>query len=420
MCSAIGVAVDGHGQGLAHPRVGVALLVEGQAEEREAGRRRLGVAAVELLLRDLAHLGGDPGQDVEVAGQRVGVGGRRVGVHAVLQRLDRRLLRAGEPVGGHQRDARARDVLALGPEGTVADRVGAERLRVVEERLGQREEGVVADGHRELRERCAQGDGEGQVVDDAQTAHLRRGGVAGRLAVVVQRGLQVAVALDVREEVGARLGVRAVRGVVPGVDEGRGGDRGPVVERPPVVQRDGPGDAVVGRDAVRHPGVADLAVGAVLDQPGPQRLEDLGAVLLHGVARDERGGRLADGDADRLGRVLVTASRRAAGAEQNGAGERCESQARVALGACHVSGAFPSPRSEGRGRGAARPRSQPYSPSSTQDSRRAGDVPEGRSGSRSAAPAAPGTTKRARPEGRTRWSEESRLSESNRRPSHYE
>jgi hypothetical protein len=32
----------------------------------------------------------------------------------------------------------------------------------------------------------------------------------------------------------------------------------------------------------------------------------------------------------------------------------------------------------------------------------------------------PETTQRARPRGRTRWLEGSRLSESNRRPSHYE
>ena len=165
---------------------------------------------------------------------------------------------------------------------------------------GQREERVVAEGDRELRERRAQGDGEGPVVDDLQPAQLGGGGLAGRLAGVVDRGLQVAVALDVGEEVGARLRVGAVGGVVPGVDEGLGGDRRPVVEGPAVVQPDGPRDAVVGLDGVGHPGVADRAVRAVLDQPGPERLEDLGAVLLDRVAREERADRLADRDADRL------------------------------------------------------------------------------------------------------------------------
>src|SRR3954454_8288863 len=136
ICSAIvfrSIAMD---SAPAHPRVGVPLLVEGQAEEGEAGGRRLLVPATEFLSGELTGLGRDPGDDVEVARQRVRVGGRGVGVDAVLDRLDRRGPRAAEVVEADQPDALARDEVAVGPERTVADRPASERIRVREERLG--------------------------------------------------------------------------------------------------------------------------------------------------------------------------------------------------------------------------------------------------------------------------------------------
>ena len=243
--------VDRQGQRLAHPGVGVALVVQRQAEERET-RGRVSTyrspnssGAVPLASAGIAR------EDVEVAGQRVGVRGGGVGVDPELDGVDRGVLLARELVEGAHGHALAGHELAVGPEGPVADRLTAESLRVLEERLGQGEEGVVAEADRELGERRGQRDGEGAVVDDPQPAHLRGHRLAGRLARVVHRGLQVAVALDVAEEVGTGLGVGAVGGVVPGGDEGLGGDRRAVVEGPAVAQADGPRHAVFGLDGLR-------------------------------------------------------------------------------------------------------------------------------------------------------------------------
>ena len=168
-------------------------------------------------------------------------------------------------------------------------------LRVLEEGLGQRVEGVVADGHRELRERRAQRDGEGRVVDDLEAAHLLRGGRRDDVAGVVGLGLQVVVALDVGEEVRAALGVGAQRRVVPRVDEGLRGDRGAVVEGPAVLERDRPGGGCRRtRSTRRRRCTRTDASSRVLDQAGPQRVDDLAALGLGGVARDERVLRLAD------------------------------------------------------------------------------------------------------------------------------
>ncbi len=136
------LAVDGQRQRLAHPRVGVPLLVQRQAEEGEAGRRRLDEPARELLLRGAGSR--RPGCPGRCRGCRPARRCRPcgVGVDAELDRLDRRRRGPLVLVEGLTRDALARARTRRRPGTGRCRRLAAERLRVVEERLGEGKNGL--------------------------------------------------------------------------------------------------------------------------------------------------------------------------------------------------------------------------------------------------------------------------------------
>jgi hypothetical protein len=126
-------------------------------------------------------------------------------------------------------------------------------------------------------------------------------------------GLLVAVALDVAEEVGGALRVRRVGGVVPGLDERLGRHRRAVVEGPAVLERDGPDLVVLGLDRLRDRVVGDLGgLQVVADERREQRLEDLVALALRGVAGDERVLGVVDLHREAAAGLLVLACRRLA------------------------------------------------------------------------------------------------------------
>ncbi|MCZ2857946.1 hypothetical protein O2W17_05255 [Blastococcus sp. VKM Ac-2987] len=338
-----GLPVDAHRQRLTDARVGEPLVVGRVAEVGEPGGRGLEVAVAEHVLGRGQGVRRQVRQDVEVARLQVVVSGVQVGVDAEVHGLrDGRVL-AGVVLVPGDGDALTGDELALGLERTVADRHGAEALGVLEEGLGHRPEGVVADGHRELGERRGELHLEGVLVDDPEAAELLGGGVTGDVALVVGRRLQVVVPEDVREEVGRTLGVGAVGGVVPRVDEGLRGHRSAVVERPAVLELDGPGGVVLGLDRLRDAGVLDRAVGGVLDQARPQGGDDLVALALRRVARDEGVLRLTDVDAEgaavgssavaTAAAVVVTAT---TGGQQHRGGDAAGHERGPALAQIHV------------------------------------------------------------------------------------
>src|SRR5690606_14717648 len=80
------------------------------------------------------------------------------------------------------------------------DRLLAEGLRVLEERVRLRRKGRVAQTHRQVRDLLGGLDGEGVVVDDLQAGHLLSGGlaVAGAGVITVTGALDIVEALDRR------------------------------------------------------------------------------------------------------------------------------------------------------------------------------------------------------------------------------
>lgn len=174
--------------------------------------------------------------------------------------------------------------------GTVADRLLAERLRILVEGCGQRHVRGVPEHGREGGVRRVQRDDERVVVLDIESAQLR--------VLVDALLLQLVIALDGAEERGGDLPVRRVGGVAPRLREGFGGHRRTVSEFPPVPEGDGVLRGVgVGLDAL-----GDLVFGgAVLlvgDQAGEHLAQHDDGRRLVGVAGDQLAlgleGRIAD------------------------------------------------------------------------------------------------------------------------------
>src|SRR5690606_23857567 len=134
-------------------------------------------------------------------------------------------------------------------------------------------------------------DREGAVVDDLQPRH----GVGGLRAAVL--GVDLVVALDVAEEVGVALVVLQAGAVVPGVDEGLGGDLLAVAEGPAVLDRDREVLRVRGLDLLREHVLRLAGLRVVALQPPEDHVEHLAALHLVGVGGLERVLRVAPGGA---------------------------------------------------------------------------------------------------------------------------
>ena len=236
--------VDRHRDGLADPRVGEPLVVGREArvgDVRDVGlmKRSPNSASAEAMAS-----GGRVSTMSTLPSCSVGVGRVHLGVDAVLQPIGLGRLVAGVVVVAGQGDtAPAPGTKALlGLERAVADRLLAEGRGVVEE--GRRAAGRRRCSRRPswATARTARTASTSKVRSSttAQAAHLGRGRVAGHVAGLVGGSLQVVVPGDVSEEVRVLLGVGAVGGVVPRVDEGLRVHRRAVVERPAVLERDGP------------------------------------------------------------------------------------------------------------------------------------------------------------------------------------
>lgn len=267
------------------------------------------VAEVRL---DVAELGGGHVVDeVEVARRQVGVGGVVVGedleVDAAVLRLV--VARVVVPLAQVHRGALG---VRLDGVRAVPDGLGEPGVVVVVERLGQGDEGGVAEGVGPQGELLGELGGEAQVVDDLQAGQGLGGGGAGLRVDLV-------VALDVLEEVGVLLVVLQCGAVVPRVDEGVGGDLLAVGERPAVLEFDrevlgvrrvdGLGDHVLGLAGLR----------VVADQSAEDHVEDLAALDLVGVGGFQWVLRVSPGGADdavgaAAAAVAVTAA----------AGRRCQ------------------------------------------------------------------------------------------------
>ncbi|RPK86426.1 hypothetical protein EES47_20920 [Streptomyces sp. ADI98-12] len=290
------LAVDRHRQALHDLGVDVLplLRVEG-GDDRLDGRVLLldgAVTEVGLVLRQV--LRADLADHVQVAGEDVLVGGLDGGVVLELDALVLGLVRTGVVRVGLDLDELAVRPL-LERVRAVADRLLAERLRVVEEDLGQRGPGGVAELVLEVRDRLVELDGEGGVVHGLQAGHLLGLGL-GALTV----GVDVLVALDVLEPERVLHLVLDVRGPVPRIDVGLGGDGGAVVELPALLQLHRPGLRVLGLDRLGV-GVDDVALGVEVQELGEERLDDVRAEGLVGVGRDQGLLRLADVDRDVAG-----------------------------------------------------------------------------------------------------------------------
>ena len=124
----------------------------------------------------------------------------------------------------------------------------------------------------------------------SQAGHLlgRRAAALAGVLLVGAGALQVGVALDGLEEVGALVAVRAVGGVVPGFDEALGRDRRAVVEL--VVRLDLDGEVLVvgGLDRLSDVHLGSRVLGVVVDQLRRGHVEDVATTGLGGVAGDQR------------------------------------------------------------------------------------------------------------------------------------
>jgi hypothetical protein len=168
------------------------------------------------------------------------------------------------------------------------------------------------------------------VVDDLQTGELV--GLRLGLALVV-RALHVAEALDGLHEVTGGLRVRAVGGVVPGVDEVLRLDLGAVVELVALDQLDGEGLVVLGGDGLRDVVLGSSRLRVVVHQLGGRRVQNVATTGLGGVAGNQRvlGVAAPDGDraaglaaSRRVGRVAALAATTGCGKQRGGgdAGKR--------------------------------------------------------------------------------------------------
>ena len=283
-----GGTVNGHGDGLATQLaflgVGLEVLEVGRdGEGLDDGTGLVVGLDLGILLEGLGLGGRDGFHHVEVAGLDVGVGGGVGGVdlegHAIVLSLAVtvviRVLQHGDllvviPVVEHVRTGAA--VLRILAEGLGGG-------GILEEGVGQRGETGVADLQREHGIRLVQGDGEGLVVDDLQTAQL--------LVTLEAAGLlQIVVAGDGVEEGGAQHGVLGVGDVAPGLGEVLG-LHGLAVGELPVLQLDG----VLGGVSVRGDGFSDfvgrVALGVKGHQTGEQQVGGLAATSLVDVARNQ-------------------------------------------------------------------------------------------------------------------------------------
>ena len=164
---------------------------------------------------------------------------------------------------------------------TIANRLLAEGLRILEEGFRQRGKRGIADLDGEHRIGLVQIDGEFLIIDDLQTLELF-------ITLELVSVLQLVIALDGGEEGGAELSVLGIGRVAPRLGEGFGGHRSAVGELPAILELDGVLSGVI----VSFDGFCNLiggiAFGIERNQTREQQVERLAAAGLVAVARDER------------------------------------------------------------------------------------------------------------------------------------
>ncbi len=168
--------------------------------------------------------------------------------------------------------------------GAVADRVLAERVYIGVCAFGNRQERHVAHLVRERGVGCVERDLQRVVVHHLEAAQLCVFAAIG--------GLQRVIALDGREDRGAELPVRGVRGERPRFGVGVRGDFLAVGELQSVAQCDRVLRSVAVRGDRFGVGVDQLAIVRERDEPFEELCHDLPAGHVVGVAGQQVGGRL--------------------------------------------------------------------------------------------------------------------------------
>src|SRR6476469_8384741 len=275
-------AVDRHGDRLAAELAGLAApfrQVFRDGDGLVAGVRLVDGAVAEVRLEVLQRAGRDGLQDVQVVGHQVLV--RRVVVLVDLERYAGVLGLARAVVVRVRNELDLHVVLPAAVRElvrTIADRLLAEALRVLQRAGRDRHEGGVTEAQRPVGFRLREFNGEGLVVDDLQAGHgLDRGAL----------GAGLVVALDALEEAAAELRVLGSRTEVPGVDERLGRDGLAVGDLLVLLDLDGEVLAVLAFDGLGQ-FVHGLAGGVIADQAGEHHLDDLAAANFVGVGRHQR------------------------------------------------------------------------------------------------------------------------------------
>ncbi|SHX64144.1 Uncharacterised protein [Mycobacteroides abscessus subsp. abscessus] len=257
--------VDGHGNSLPHTHIAISRVIHRESQRRDIRAGSFQIRRPEFGLGVLVGGVGKVQLNVQCPGLHIGVGGQALGVHPPNQTLGLGLFLPGVLVVPAEGESDTTHPITVGLERAIADGVHPELDRVPEERLGQGQKRCVPQGHRIDRERRVEAHGEGDVIHDVQPAHL----CGPRRDLVCRVTLEIIEAVNIGEEAGGPLGIGAQGGVVPGIDVGLGGDRFPVVERPPGFELDRPVDVVVTGDGFGHPGVLHRSGLVVeLDQRG--------------------------------------------------------------------------------------------------------------------------------------------------------
>ncbi|SHV39788.1 Uncharacterised protein [Mycobacteroides abscessus subsp. abscessus] len=257
--------VDGHGNSLPHTHIAISRVVHRKSQRRDVRAGPFQIRRPEFGLGVLVGGVRKVQLNVQCPGLHIGVGGQALGVYPPNQALGLGLFLPGVLVVPAESESDTAHPITVGLERTIADGVHPEFDRVPEERLGQGQKRRVPQGHRIDRERRVQAHGEGDVIHDVQPAHL----CGPRRDLVYRVTLEIIEAVNIGEEAGGPLGIGAQGRVVPGIDVGLGGDRLPVVERPPRFELDRPVDVVVTGDGFGHTGVLHRSSLVVeLDQCG--------------------------------------------------------------------------------------------------------------------------------------------------------